>query len=68
MGDLGRRFLACFLRAMDDAGLPTDAAFRQAMGAYMQWAVADVLTETPDDLAGRTAMPHWSWDGLQPSE
>ena len=27
MGDLGERFLDCFVMAMDDAGLPDDAAF-----------------------------------------
>lgn len=65
MSDLGRRFVGCFVRALDDAGLPADPAFRAAMRAYMEWAVADVLTETPEDLTGRAAMPRWSWDGPQ---
>jgi len=39
MGDLGERFRDCFVHALDDAGLPTDPAFREAMRAYMRWAV-----------------------------
>jgi hemoglobin len=68
LSDLNRRFLACFMQAMDDAGLPDDAEFRAAMHDYMQWAIGEVSgrpdtdAEIPDDAP----MPHWSWDGLQP--
>ena len=31
MTDLGRRFVSCFVQAMDDAGLPPDPEFRAAM-------------------------------------
>jgi hemoglobin len=67
MGDLGERFLDCFVRAMDDAGLPSDPDFREAMTAYMRWAVDDVLVYSPvDSVVPRgAAMPRWSWDGLQ---
>jgi hemoglobin len=67
MSDLGERFLACFVRAADDAGLPDDPTFRAAITAYMRWAVDDVLAYSaesavvPKDLP----MPHWSWDGLE---
>ena len=37
--DLSRRFVECFVRAADDAGLPEDAEFRTALRDYMQWAV-----------------------------
>ena len=69
MSDLGRRFVACFVAAADDAGLPTDPEFRAALRAYMEWAVADVLVYSPVDAvvpAGRP-MPRWSWDGLLPT-
>ena len=69
MSDLGRRFVACFVAAADDAGLPTDPEFRTALRAYMEWAVAEVLTYSPVDAvvpAGRP-MPRWSWDGLLPT-
>jgi hemoglobin len=68
MGDLGRRFVDCFVRAMDDVGLPDDAEFRAAMRAYMEWAVDDVLVYSPVGVSVPSAvpMPRWSWDGLQP--
>jgi hemoglobin len=66
MSDLGRRFVRCFELAMDDAGLPADPEFRAAMGAYMRWAVGDVLAhEDVSTVRPGTAMPRWGWDGLQ---
>ncbi len=67
MTDLGRRFVECFVLAMDDAGLPDEPAFRAAMRAYMEWAVADVLTYSAVDaqVPPGIGLPHWSWDGLQ---
>lgn len=66
MTDLGRRFVDCFVGAMDDAGLPADPEFRAAMRAYMEWAVADVLVWSPEDsiVPAGAPMPRWSWDGL----
>jgi hemoglobin len=65
MTDLGRRFVSCFLHAMDDAGLPSDFAFRSAMRQYMEAAVAEVLVYGPPDKAvpQRLPMPNWTWDG-----
>ncbi len=67
MGDLGERFVECFAGALDDAGLPTDPAFRAAMRAYMRWAVDDVLAYSAEDavVAHDAAIPKWGWDGLQ---
>lgn len=67
MGDLGERFLGCFDRAMDDAGLPADPAFRACLHNYMGWAVDDVLSYSAKDaaVAPGAAMPHWGWDALQ---
>jgi hemoglobin len=67
MHDLGRRFVECFVVALDDAGLPADAEFRAAMRAYMQWAVDEVLLYPDDDSAvpRNLPMPQWSWDGLR---
>ena len=66
MGDLGRRFVACFVAAADDAGLPADAEFRAALRAYMEWAVTDVLQYETDaaDVPRDLAVPRWSWEGL----
>jgi hemoglobin len=67
MGDLGKRFVACFARAMDDAGLPDDPDFRAALNGYMRWAVDDVLAYSPVDavVPHGQPMPRWGWEGLQ---
>ena len=67
MGDLGRRFVDCFVRAADDAGLPEDPEFRAVLRTYMQWAVEDMLSyPSPDaEVPAGSAIPHWSWDGLR---
>jgi len=67
MTDLGRRFVDCFVHAADDAGLPDDLEFRACLRAYMEWAVAEVLTYgSPDELvADGLRLPRWGWDGLQ---
>lgn len=67
MTDLGRRFVSCFVQAADDAGLPSSPEFRQALRAYMEWAVCEVLEYASPDAAvpGGLAMPRWGWDGLE---
>ena len=67
MGDLGLRFVECFVRAADDAGLPDEPEFRAALRAYMEWAVAEVLSYPDQDatIPQGLALPRWSWDGLQ---
>ena len=63
--ELGERFVAAFLGALDDAGLPDDAPFREAMHGYIVWATdefmsyADVGATVPADLP----LPRWSWGG-----
>ncbi|GAA3433766.1 group II truncated hemoglobin [Kutzneria kofuensis] len=66
MHDLGRRFVDCFVAAMDDVGMPDDPEFRAAMRAYMEWAVSDVLIYAPVDSAvpSNAPMPRWTWAGL----
>ena len=65
LDDLGRRFVACFVAAADDAGLPTDPEFRAALRAYMVWAVEEMLSYPERNAAIPTGlpMPHWDWDG-----
>ncbi|MHA6784209.1 hypothetical protein ACVGOW_24915 [Pseudonocardia saturnea] len=64
IGDLGRRFVECFVAAADDAGLPADPPFRAALRAYMQWAVDDVLTDGDAPVPAGLPMPRWTWDRL----
>jgi hemoglobin len=65
--DLGERFLACFVAALDDAGIPQDEELREALRGYMEWAVSDVMAYTPaGSVVPRTLpMPRWSWQGLE---
>lgn len=64
--ELGRRFVECFVRAADDAGLPTDPDFRRALREYMEWAVAAVMAVSPQGsvVPEGLPLPRWSWDGL----
>ena len=66
MHDLGRRFVDCFMAAIDDVGMPDDPEFRAAMRAYMQWAVSDVLIYAPTGsvVPADAPMPRWTWSGL----
>src|SRR6266550_2774770 len=66
MGDLGERFLDCFVLALDDVGLPADPTFREAMRAYMRWAVDNVLAYSPvgSVVPVGMPMPRWGWGGL----
>jgi hemoglobin len=68
MTDLSRRFVACFVAAADDAGLPADPEFRAALRAYMEWAVTEMngYPDGTDGVPEGRPMPRWSWAGLQP--
>jgi hemoglobin len=65
--DYGTRFVACFVQAADDAGLPDDARFRAGLRDYMEWAVEQVLAVSPHDsrVAEHLPMPHWGWNGRE---
>src|SRR2546421_10013352 len=65
--DLGDRFVACFVQAADDAGLPDDAEFRAGLRAYMEWAVGEVLAYSPPEARVPAGMPapRCGWDDLQ---
>jgi len=63
--DLGPRFVACFMRALDDAELPSDVEFRAALRSYIDWAVAEVMAISPLGSVVRPDLPvpHWGWEG-----
>lgn len=63
--DIGERFFDCFVKAIDDAGLPEDEDLRAALRAYMEWAVADVMRYAPREatVPGDLTVPRWSWHG-----
>jgi len=65
--DLGARFVACFVQAADDAGLPDDPEFRAGLRAYMEWAVDQVLSYSPTGTQVEPGLPtpRWGWSGLE---
>jgi hemoglobin len=65
--ELGDRFEACFVQAIDDAELPGDPEFRSALRDYMHWATREVNSYSAPGTTVKSGqpMPHWSWDGLQ---
>jgi hemoglobin len=65
LSDLYRRFLGCFVAAMDDALLPDDQEFRAAMQAYMQWAISYQPAFEGHPVPEGLSLPRWTWDGLQ---
>jgi hemoglobin len=65
--DLGDRFLACFVGAVDDTALPDEPELRAALRAYMKWAVDDVMAYDPPDavVPHGVPVPRWDWTGLR---
>ena len=63
--DFGPRFVACFMQAADDANLPDDADFRNALRSYMEWATGEVLAYAPPQskVPADLHVPHWGWHG-----
>lgn len=63
--ELGERFVACFVAAADDAGLPGDYALRAALAAAIAQAVAEVVSYPgpPETVPSGLATPRWGPDG-----
>jgi hemoglobin len=64
LSDLNRRFLACFVQAVDDAQLPTDPEFRCVINDFTAWAIGEVSGRVDgDDVPDDVPTPRWTWDG-----
>jgi hemoglobin len=63
--DYGPRFVACFMQAADDVGLPDDPDFRAALRSYMEWATEEVVSYAPQgsEVPADLPVPRWSWSG-----
>jgi hemoglobin len=60
-----QRFVTLYLEALDEAGLPDDEPFRNAVRSHLEFG-ADVAqqnswAETDSDLHPIRAVPRWSW-------
>ena len=63
--DYGPRFVACFMQAADDVGLPDDSDFRAQLRAYMEWATEEVISYAPAEAQVQAGLrvPRWGWNG-----
>ena len=63
--DYGPRFVACFMQAADDVGLPDEPDFRAQLRAYMEWATEEVIAYAPPDAQVQPGLPipRWGWNG-----
>lgn len=59
------RFVALYLESLDDAGLPDDEPFREAVRSHVEFganvAHQNSWAETHNDLHPIRAVPHWQW-------
>jgi hemoglobin len=65
--EMDQRAIACFDRALDDAGL-TDEPLRRVLYDYFTWATTTTMARyhgSADDVPAGLSIPRWSWDGLQ---
>ena len=65
--EMDRRAIACFDRALADAGLADDDRLRRVLHDYFAWATTNAMSRYPrsaDDVPANLSIPHWSWDGL----
>ncbi len=65
--DMDRRAVACFDRALEDAGLAGDRRLRQAFHDHFARATTTTRARYPgsaDDVPDGLRIPQWSWAGL----
>jgi hemoglobin len=64
------RFVELYLAAADAAGLPADAAFREALRSHVEFgshvAMQNSNARTDDELHPLREVPHWDWSPDQP--
>ncbi|MGH9205381.1 MAG: group II truncated hemoglobin [Acidimicrobiales bacterium] len=58
-----RRFCDLLCESADEAGLPSDAEFRSAFVAYLEWGtrIAVTTSQLGGDESAETPMPKWGW-------
>lgn len=67
--EMDRRAIACFDRALVDAGLADDERLRRVLHDYFAWATTATMARyhhSAHDVPSGLPLPHWSWDGLVP--
>jgi len=65
------RFVALYLEALDEAGLPDDEPFREAVGSHLDFgshvAQQNSWAETDADLHPIRQVPRWEWQAASDS-
>jgi hemoglobin len=60
-----QRFVELYLQALDTAGMPADAPFREAVHSHVEFgsqvAMQNSHAETEDDLHPLREVPLWTW-------
>ena len=67
--EMDQRAIACFDRALEDVGL-TSEPLRQVLHDYFAWSTTTAMGRYPgsaDDVPEGMGIPHWSWDGVEPT-
>jgi hemoglobin len=61
------RFVELYLQALDDAGMPTDAPFREAVREHVEFgsqvAMQNSHADRDEDLHPLREVPRWTWAG-----
>jgi hemoglobin len=59
------RFVALYMEALDEAGMPDDEPFRQAVREHVEFgshvAQQNSRAQTEEDLHPIRQVPHWQW-------
>ena len=61
------RFIALYMEALDEAGMPDDEPFREAVRQHVEFgaqvAQQNSRAETEADVYPLHKVPHWDWSG-----
>ena len=62
-----RRFVELYVAALDEAGMPNDEAFREAVRSHVEFgsqvAMQNSNAESDDELHPLREVPRWGWTG-----
>jgi len=65
--EMDQRAIACFERALEDAGLARDERLRRVLHDYFAWATTNTMARyhhSAEDVPEGLQIPKWSWHGL----
>ncbi len=65
--EMDQRAIACFDRALEDAGLTSDERLRLVLHDYFAWATTTTMSRyqrSAEDVPEGLHIPKWSWHGL----